>query len=93
MDAVYPRNLESFARCFTRVTLETELLRATVPSGSLFKGYEFYQVQDITLSARAVCYRRERWLTPQGKTILAPLPGGIRGHFGPELRGVGALCA
>ena len=69
-----------------RVTLETELLRATVPSGSLFKGYEFYQVQDITLSARAVCYRRERWLTPQGKTILAPLPGGIRGHFGPELR-------
>jgi len=33
-----------------------------------------------------VRYRRERWLTPEGETIVAPLPGGIRGHFGPELR-------
>jgi hypothetical protein len=69
-----------------RVSPETELLGAAVPPGSIFKGYEFYQVQDIVLSARAVCYRRERWVTPDGKTILAPLPGGIRGHFGPELR-------
>ena len=69
-----------------RVAPEIELLRAAVPPGSIFKGYELYQVQDIVLSARAVCYRRERWLTPDGKTILAPLPGGIRGHFGPELR-------
>ena len=38
------------------------------------------------LTARVVRYRRERWLTPQGETIVAPLPSGIRGHFGPELR-------
>ncbi len=38
------------------------------------------------LTARVVHYRRERWLTPQGETIVAPLPSGIRGHFGPELR-------
>lgn len=69
-----------------RVTPETELVGMTVPPGSKFKGYELYQVQDLVLSARAVCYRRERWLLPDGKTILAPLPGGIRGHFGPELR-------
>jgi hypothetical protein len=25
-------------------------------------------------------------LTPEGETIVAPLPSGIRGHFGPELR-------
>ena len=30
--------------------------------------------------------RRERWLTPDGQTVLAPLPPGINGHFGPELR-------
>jgi hypothetical protein len=70
-----------------RVTLETKLLRAAaVPPGSQFKGYEPYQVQDLVLSARVVRYRRERWLTPTGETIVAPLPSGIRGHFGPELR-------
>ena len=25
-------------------------------------------------------------MTPDGRTILAPLPAGIDGHFGPELR-------
>ena len=69
-----------------RVTPETAVLRVPVPQGSKFRGYELYQVQDLVLSARVVCYRRERWLTPEGKTVLAPLPGGIRGHFGPQLR-------
>ena len=31
-------------------------------------------------------YRRERWLTPHGETLVAPLPRGIAGHFGPEIR-------
>src|SRR5947209_2379781 len=70
----------------TRVMPETEVLQVTVPKGSQFKGYEPYQVQDLVLTARVVRYRRERWLTPDGETIVAPLPGGIRGHFGPELR-------
>ena len=38
------------------------------------------------MSARVVRYRRERWLTPGGETVVAPLPEGVRGHFGPELR-------
>ena len=69
-----------------RVAPETKVLRVTVPQGSQFKGYEPYQVQDLVLAARVVRYRRERWLTPDGETIVAPLPSGIRGHFGPELR-------
>ena len=40
----------------------------------------------MEIRARMVRYRRERWLTPDGRTIVAPLPLGTRGHFGPELR-------
>jgi len=69
-----------------RVVPEMEVLRVASPKGSQFKGYEPYQVQDLVLTARVVRYRRERWLTPEGETIVAPLPDGIRGHFGPELR-------
>ena len=43
-------------------------------------------MQDLVISVRATCYQRERWVTPDGRTILAPLPAGIDGHFGPELR-------
>jgi hypothetical protein len=39
------------------------------------------------LSVHAVRYRRERWTTPAGQTIVAPPPEGTNGHFGPNLRG------
>ena len=69
-----------------RVAPETEILRVTPPPGSRFRGYEPYLVQDLVLGVRAVRYRRERWLTSAGETLVAPLPAGVRGHFGPELR-------
>lgn len=69
-----------------RVSIEDQVITAAVPPGSRFKGHEPFLVQDLVISVRATCYRRERWITPDGRTILAPLPDGVDGHFGPELR-------
>jgi hypothetical protein len=69
-----------------RVSVEEQVLKARPPAGSHFKGYETFLVQDIVVRARVVRYRRERWVTPDGPCVIAPLPEGIAGHFGPELR-------
>ena len=69
-----------------RVEVKEEVIRVEIPPGSIFKGHEPFLVQDLVISAKATCYLRERWITPDGRTILAPLPQGIEGHFGPELR-------
>jgi hypothetical protein len=62
------------------------VVKATVPAGSRFKGFEDILVRELQLSAEVIRYRRERWLTPAGETVIAPLPAGIVGGFGPELR-------
>ena len=56
-----------------------EIVKAeNVPKGSRFKGYEDFTVESIVFEARNILYRRQRWLTPDGKTIVAPLPPSVK---------------
>src|SRR5215212_3495788 len=68
-----------------RVTREVTL-RAEVPPGSRFKGYKTGVHRDLVVVAEVVRYRRERWVTPEGQTLIAPLPVGVTGGFGPGVR-------
>ena len=77
-----PRGVKRDAQAITAA----QVLKAAVPAGSRFKGYEDILVRDLRLAAEVIRYRRERWLLPSGETVLAPLPVGIVGGFGPELR-------
>lgn len=65
---------------------ETVILKPDkVPRGSTFKEYVDYTVQGILCQPRNTRYRRERWETVEGKSIVAPLPQNVilldGGHF------------
>jgi Transposase IS66 family len=59
---------------------------AAPPPGSRFKDHTNFVVQDLVIRPYVVNFRCERWQTPDGHLMTAPLPASINGHFGPELR-------
>ncbi len=62
---------------------EERIIKAgPVPPGSRFKGCQTFLVQDLVLRPHVVRLRRERWLAPDGQTIMAAMPSEIVGHFG-----------
>lgn len=72
----------------SKLSIDAEQIIKVValPAGSRFKGYTSFVVQDLVIRPHVVDFRCERWQSPDGKMMAAPLPAGIHGHFGPQLR-------
>jgi hypothetical protein len=66
---------------------ETKIVKAeNVPEGSRFKGYADFFVQELIIESVTTLYRKEKWLTPDGKLITGELAlESDTPHFGPTL--------
>ncbi len=69
------------------ITQEIRIPFPDPPAGSVAKGYEAYIVQELVIRAESTRYLRERIVTPDGQSLLAPLPASVLPgqHFGPNL--------
>jgi hypothetical protein len=71
----------------TLTPLEVTIPFPDPPLGSVSNGYEEYDVQELLLQGQLTRYWRERLVTPDGRTLLAPLPADVQpgSHFGRTL--------
>jgi Transposase IS66 family len=69
------------------ITREIPVPFPNPPPGSVSKGYEAYVVQELVIRAETTRYLRERIVTAEGQSLLAPLPAEVLPgqHFGPNL--------
>lgn len=64
-----------------------EIIKANVPPGSIFKGYQEYLVQGLEILVKNRLFKLERWQLLDGTYQVAKLPENLKGyHFSSELR-------
>jgi Transposase IS66 family len=70
-----------------RAAVEVRIPFPDPPPDSVAHGYEDYFVQELVIESKVTRYLRERIRTPDGRTLLAPLPDEVLpgSHFGPML--------
>ncbi len=56
-----------------------------IPEDAIFKGYNRYTVQDLSIRSHNVQYKMSRWLLPNGEYVTGKLPDNVTGHYGSEL--------
>jgi len=57
-----------------------------IPTGSRFKGYSDFHVEDLNIEVVKIKYRLKFYETPTGKIVRGRLPFNLNGkHFGPDL--------
>jgi hypothetical protein len=76
-------------KTIVRTTAEVIVEYPNPPAGSVSNGYEAYDVEELEINGTLTRYLRQRILTPDGRTLLAPLPPNVisGSHFGPFLTG------
>jgi hypothetical protein len=84
-----PRSNKRSKTAQLTITADKYIPLVEKPPESIFKGYEDFVVQEMVIEPRVIRYRRERWLTPDGQTLIASLPAEVipGSHFGPTLTG------
>jgi len=86
-DAKRPGSAKRSKTAQLTVTEEIFIRLPEAPADAVFKGYEDFFVQDLVIKPRVIRYRRERWETADGQSLVAPLPADVLpgSHFGPDL--------
>ena len=80
------RSLRRRGRQLDRLKIgATVVVKTNPPAGSRNKGFEDIVVQELSLFPQVTRYRRERWETADGRTIIADLDPAIVGGYGPNL--------
>jgi Transposase IS66 family len=71
------------------VPVEVKIPFPDPPPGAVSHGYEDYFVQELLVQGKVTRYQRERIMTADGQTLLAPLPAEVLpgSHFGTNLIG------
>jgi hypothetical protein len=76
------------AKNVTLVIHQERVIQPTddIPSGSRFKGYRDFVVQELRIETQNTRYRLACWVTPDGHTLTGQLPNELNGrHYGPHV--------